>query len=158
MTTAKRAVARAAPRRAAAARSAPTPAKASILGDHPQPPHPFGEVWLAKDGKTQSKVPHRALCEADGKRSAAVESVPEDAGAASRESRGVEEDREAARGDQASRPLRSSREGCADSPPIQRRRRETSRRSCLPNTRLPRTNASASRYTGFGTTRTSINR
>ncbi len=75
MTTAKRAVARAAPRRAAAARSAPTPAKASILGDHPQPPHPFGEVWLAKDGKTQSKVPHRALCEADGKRSAAVESV-----------------------------------------------------------------------------------
>lgn len=75
MTTAKRATARATPKRAPAARRVPAPTKEPVLGDHPQPPHPFGEVWSAKDGKTQSKVAHRALSEVSGKRAAAVESV-----------------------------------------------------------------------------------
>src|SRR2546428_5746208 len=44
-----------------------------ILGDHPLPPHPFGEVLASKDGITAaSKVPHRALTEKNGARAAAV--------------------------------------------------------------------------------------
>jgi hypothetical protein len=43
-----------------------------ILGDHPSPLHPFGEILTAKNGKTDSKVPHRALSVKDGTRPAAV--------------------------------------------------------------------------------------
>jgi hypothetical protein len=39
------------------------------------PPHAFGAILTAKDGKTGSKVPHRALAEKDGTRAAAVKSI-----------------------------------------------------------------------------------
>lgn len=42
----------------------PTP----ILGAHPTPPHPLGEVLRATDGKTESDVLHRMLQEREGKR------------------------------------------------------------------------------------------
>lgn len=47
----------------------------SILGDHPSPPHPFGESLTATDGKTVSKAAHRALTEKDGSRTALVEAL-----------------------------------------------------------------------------------
>jgi hypothetical protein len=56
--------------------AAPSPAQRvvgdRILGDHPAPPHAFGELLTAKDGRTTSKVPHRALAEKAGSRAAAV--------------------------------------------------------------------------------------
>jgi hypothetical protein len=48
-----------------------------VIGDHPSPPHAFGKLLTAKDGKTGSKVPHRALAERDGIRAAAIESLRE---------------------------------------------------------------------------------
>ena len=48
-----------------------------ILGAHPSPPQPFGEVLRAKDGTTGSKVPHRALTEKDGTRALAVKTLRE---------------------------------------------------------------------------------
>lgn len=54
----------------------PAPRKASvpapILGSHPLPPHPIGEVLLSKDGVTTTNVPHRALREKDGTRAITV--------------------------------------------------------------------------------------
>jgi HamA len=50
-------------------------AKHAILGEHPSPPHPFGEVLLAKEGKTKSKVPHRALTEKDGRRATTMAAI-----------------------------------------------------------------------------------
>lgn len=46
-----------------------------VLGKHPSPPNPFGEFLAAKDGKTESKVPHRALTEKDGTRAGTVTSL-----------------------------------------------------------------------------------
>jgi len=48
-----------------------------VLGAHPVPPHPFGEVFDAKDGLTANKVPHRALVERDGLREATVRRLRE---------------------------------------------------------------------------------
>lgn len=55
----------------------PADSREVILGDHPSPPHPFGEVLTAKDGNTVNKVPHRVLTEKDGTREAAVKSLRE---------------------------------------------------------------------------------
>ena len=46
-----------------------------ILGDHPVPPHPFAEVFVAKDGQTKSNVPHRALAEKAGKRAVMMATI-----------------------------------------------------------------------------------
>ena len=47
-------------------------ANSAILGDHPTPPHPLGEILSSADRTTKNKVPHRALAEKDGTRSVAV--------------------------------------------------------------------------------------
>jgi hypothetical protein len=52
--------------------SGPRAASDKILGDHPASAHPFGKVLAANDGKTGTKVPHRALTENNGQRPAAV--------------------------------------------------------------------------------------
>lgn len=49
--------------------------RGEILGDHPSPPHPFGEILLANDGQTKSEVLHRALTEKEGTRATAVRSI-----------------------------------------------------------------------------------
>lgn len=43
-----------------------------ILGDHPGPEHPLGELFAAADSGTQTKVPHRALSEMNGARASLV--------------------------------------------------------------------------------------
>lgn len=48
-----------------------------ILRDHPTSPHLFGDVLSAEDGETESRVPHRALAENDGKRAAMVRGIRE---------------------------------------------------------------------------------
>ena len=48
------------------------PAERPVLGAHPAPPHPFGQVLDAEDGLTVREVPHRALVERDGLREATV--------------------------------------------------------------------------------------
>lgn len=50
---------------------------AKILGGHPAPPHPLSRILAAKDGKTQTKVAHRALTEKEGKRASAVKWIRE---------------------------------------------------------------------------------
>lgn len=44
----------------------------TILGSHPLPPHPFGEVLTATNATTKNGVPHRALAEAAGCRAKTV--------------------------------------------------------------------------------------
>lgn len=61
----------------AAAPHAARVAKDPILGEHPSPPHPFGEALSATDGKTETKVTHRALIEKDGGRATTVAAVRE---------------------------------------------------------------------------------
>lgn len=39
-----------------------------ILGVHPSPPHPFGEMLSATDALTKEKVPHRALAEVNDRK------------------------------------------------------------------------------------------
>lgn len=63
------------PPRSAAPASASRGAMDKLLGDHPSPPHPFGKFLVARDGKTATRVPHRALFEKDGSRAKAVKSL-----------------------------------------------------------------------------------
>jgi hypothetical protein len=48
-----------------------------LLGDHPVIRHPLGDVLNARDRKTETQVPHRALSEKEGKRAAIVASIRE---------------------------------------------------------------------------------
>lgn len=54
-----------------------TDLRGQVLGDHPSPPHPLGEILSANDGQTESSVLHRALTEKEGTRGAAVKSIRE---------------------------------------------------------------------------------
>lgn len=47
----------------------------AILGNHPSPPHPFGEVLTASNATTKNGVPHRALADAAGHRAKTVEAL-----------------------------------------------------------------------------------
>jgi hypothetical protein len=54
----------------------PVPAAGDrILGDHPGAPHPFATTLTAADGRTDHKVPHRVLTEANGSRSSAIKGL-----------------------------------------------------------------------------------
>jgi hypothetical protein len=53
------------------------PADRPVLGAHPAPPHPFGEVLVAEDGLTVSEVLHRALAERDAVRETTVQHLRE---------------------------------------------------------------------------------
>lgn len=54
------------------AKSATAGASDRILGDHPSAAHPLGKLLSASDGKTDNKVPHRALSELNGSRPTAI--------------------------------------------------------------------------------------
>jgi len=54
-----------------------TASRKSILGDHPSPLNPFGVIFSANDGKTNSNVPHRALSENEKIRPATVKCMRE---------------------------------------------------------------------------------
>ncbi len=59
------------------ARGAGTRSDKSILGKHPAPPNPFGVIFSANDGTTNSDVPHRALSENEKLRPATVKCMRE---------------------------------------------------------------------------------